>query len=113
MGSVALMGTKKPGLSDVALVALGSGQTRVQVLLCCEQSAWTAADLAVELDGKRQTMAYHLRELERAGLVEEAGREAIAGGTLISYRATRTGWAGVVQAANKVARDPDEDEPIS
>ena len=94
------------GFSDTALVALGAASSlRVRVLLLCESAPRTPSELAAQLGSKRQTMLYHLRALERAGLVAEAGREAISGGLLVSYRATRSGWAEVVAVANRVAGD--------
>lgn len=48
-------------------------------------------------------MLYHLQALQQAGLVVEAGREAISGGPLISYRAVGRGWDRVVAEANRAA----------
>jgi len=84
---------------DVALVADDDGllaignPVRRRILAALAQAPDSATGLAARLDDTRQRVNYHVRELERAGLIELAEERPRRGLTEKFYRAAGRGFA--------------------
>ncbi|MFY1688710.1 ArsR/SmtB family transcription factor [Plantactinospora sp. WMMB782] len=59
---------------------------RLRILSLLTASAFTAAEIARELDLTHANASYHLRHLLAAGVIEVAGEERIRGGVAKRYR---------------------------
>ncbi len=92
------------GLSQQAQVAVSS-PTRLAVLLLLERQQHTPRELGEVLGFSRQVMQVHVNRLLEAGLVREAARSTVQGGTTIAYVAVRRGWALAVEQLNALG-DP-------
>jgi len=84
---------------DVALVADDDGLTAIgnparrRILAALSRAPDSASGLAERLDDTRQRVNYHVRELERAGLIELAEERPRRGLTEKIYRAVGRGFA--------------------
>lgn len=84
---------------DVALVADDDGLTAIGnpvrrgILAALSRTSDSASGLAERLDDTRQRVNYHVRELERAGLIELAEERPRRGLTERVYRAVGRGFA--------------------
>lgn len=95
------------GLSAQVQVAFSS-PTRLAALLLLEQQPRTPSQLGDVLGFTRQVMQVHVNRLLDAGLVREAERTTVRGGTTIAYVAVRRGWARQVDRLNALGRAPDD-----
>lgn len=91
------------GLSSQVQVAFSS-PTRLAALLLLEQQPRTPSQLGDVLGFTRQVMQVHVNRLLEAGLVREAERTTVRGGTTIAYVAVRGGWAQQVDRLNALGR---------
>lgn len=72
------------------LAAIGH-PVRLRALLLFEQAPGSAGDLGTQAGLSSGAVAYHVRRLADAGLIEEAGVR----GTERLWRTRATGWAGL------------------
>lgn len=93
------------GLSPQVQVAFRS-PTRLAALLLLERGPHTPSQLGEALGFSRQVMQVHVNRLLEAGLVREAERSTVRGGTTIAYVAVRRGWARQVDQLNALGRTP-------
>ena len=70
---------------------------RLAVLEAAEHSATSPSELAVRLDEPLGVVAYHVRVLHTAGLIELVATEQRGGFTRNVYRTCRPGWSRLAE----------------
>lgn len=78
--------------SDAGLIAIGNPARR-RILAALSETPDSASGIAERLDDTRQRVNYHVRELERAGLIELAEERPRRGLTEKIYRTVGRGFA--------------------
>ncbi len=75
------------GPSEVRRLRAGAHPLRLEMLSLLTGAELSAAEVARELATTQANASYHLRVLQRAGLLEAAGEEKVNGGIAKRYRA--------------------------
>lgn len=89
-------------LLDPKLRQLFTHDLRVRALVALEREASSASRLAAEFGVEVNKMAYHVRALERAGVIELVETRISGPSVERIYRARRPGWASAVRALNEL-----------
>jgi DNA-binding transcriptional ArsR family regulator len=87
------------------LAAIGH-PVRLRALVLLEREPGSAGDLAALAGLSPGAIAYHVRRLADAGLIEEAGRRGAGATAERLWRTRATGWAGLQDLLVEAAGEP-------
>lgn len=82
---------------------------RIRALLVLEKTPSSASELAARFDVEVNKMAYHMRALDDAGVLELVEQRIKGPSVERFYRARKRGWASVVKRLNQLAAAEQED----
>lgn len=86
-----------------ATAAIATGIVRVQIVAAFGADRKSPKDIANEIDQPLGTVAYHVRELQRFGVLRRAGRQQVRGATQHFYVLTAAGARGIGDLLDQVA----------